>query len=101
LSKIITLKNDIQIEVDIDDTEAMEISDNEFVDSSIDKIKTLLSNVCEPIAESIIELGENINVESTKVTVGVKVGVEGNFFVAKSTGEANIQVEMTLGKKNA
>lgn len=100
MNKIITLNNGLQIEVDVSENEAMEISDNDFVDSSIDKIQSLLGKVCIPIAESINQLGGNLNVESTKVTIGVKVGVEGNFFVAKSTGEANIQVEMTLGKIN-
>lgn len=101
MNKIITLNNGLQIEIDVNENEAIEISDTGFVDSSIDKIQSLLGKVCIPIAESINQLSSNINVESTKVTIGVKVGVEGNLFVAKSTGEANIKVEMTLGKSNA
>ena len=100
MNKIITLDDGIQVEVEVDESQAMEISDHDLVNSSIDKLKTLMNKIGEPIADSIVELGQNINIESTKITVGVKVGVEGNFFVAKSTGEANIQVEMTIGKLN-
>jgi hypothetical protein len=100
LNKIITLNDGIQVEVEINENEAFEISDTDFVDSSIDKIQLLLHKVCTPISATFNELEKSINVESTKVTIGVKVGVEGNFFIAKSTGEANIQVELTIGKNN-
>lgn len=100
MNRIITLENGLQIEVEVNENQALEISDNDFVDSSINKIQSLLKEVCTPIASTLNELKDSLNLESTKITIGVKVGVEGNFFIAKSTGEAHIQVELTLGKNN-
>jgi hypothetical protein len=100
MNTVITLNDGIEVEVEIDEQHAIEISDSAIVDSSVDKIQSLITKVCGPISNTFRDLEQQINVESTKVTIGVKIGVEGNFILAKSTGEAHIQVEMTLGKKH-
>jgi len=100
MNRIITLKDGVDVEIEVDDQQAYEISDGSLVDSSIDKMQNLIAKVCTPISNTFNDLERHINVESTKVTIGVKVGIEGNFILAKSTGEAHIQVEITLGKSN-
>lgn len=96
MTRIIKLNNDLEVEVEVDEFQAEEISDGQVVDSSIDKIQTLLAKVMQPISNTYKELDKDMSMESAKVTLGVKIGLEGNFMLAKSSTEANIQVEMTL-----
>jgi len=96
MTKIITLDNEIEVEVEINSNQAEEISDTNVVDSSIDKIESLLTKVMKPISNTYKELNKDMNIESAKVAIGVKIGVEGNFILAKSSTAANIQVEITF-----
>lgn len=96
MTKIIKLENDLEVEVEINENQAEEISDNNVVNSSIDKIESLLTKVMKPISNTYKELDKDMSIESAKVTIGVKIGVEGNFILAKSSAGANIQVEITL-----
>ena len=97
MTEIITLNDGLEIEVEVSEDEVREISDDDgVVDSSIEKIQALLTQVMQPISNTFKELNKDVAIESTKVTIGVKVGVTGNFILAKSSIGANIQVEMTL-----
>ncbi|MCK4503241.1 MAG: hypothetical protein KAU22_09400 [Desulfuromonadales bacterium] len=96
MTRIIKLKDGIEVEVEVDEKHAYEISDKESVKSSIDEIQNLLSKVMKPISNTYKELSKDMSIDSAKVTVGVKIGLEGNFILAKSTAGANIQVEMTV-----
>jgi hypothetical protein len=96
MTKIIKLNDDINVEVEVDERQAQEISDYSDVNTSIDKIDSLLTKIMKPISKTYKELNKDMSIDSAKVTVGVKIGVEGNFILAKSSASANIQVEMTL-----
>jgi hypothetical protein len=100
MNKVIKLGDGIHVEVEISPQEAHLISDNTIIDSSINQIQSLITAVCAPIGQTFKDMAKDIDIESTKVTIGVKVGVEGNFILAKSSAAANIQVEMTLRKQN-
>lgn len=99
MSKIIKLADDIEVEIHTHG-EFEEISDISRVDSSIEELKKLLTKVIEPVSKVHNQFSSSSSIQSTKLTVGVKVGIEGNFFIAKSSTEANIQVEILLGKNN-
>lgn len=99
--KIIKLKDDIEVEVEVNEVQAHEISDDGVVESSIDKVQSLLTKVMLPISNTYKELDKEVCVGEVKVSIGVKIGVEGNFILAKSTAGANIQVEMTMRPTNA
>lgn len=96
MNKIITLNDGVLVEVEIDESQAHEISHNDVVNSSIDQIQSLLLKVIHPFSETYKELNKSMSIESAKVTIGINVGIEGNFILAKSNLGANIQVEMTL-----
>jgi len=98
--KVIKLKDGLDVEVEVDDSHAHEISYDGVVDSSIDKIQSLLKKVIQPISNTYKEISRDSSIESTKVTIGVNISVEGNFVLAKSSAGANIQVEMTLRPTN-
>jgi len=96
MTQIISLNDGIDVEVELDDNVAREISYKDSVDSSIERIHELLSKIVKPISNTYSELSQSTEIESTKVAIGIKVGVEGNFILAKSSAGANIQVEMIL-----
>jgi hypothetical protein len=100
MNKVIKLRDGIEVEVEVSEDEAQLISHNSIVDSSISEIQSLISGVCSPIGQTLNSMAKDIDIESTKVTIGVKVGAEGSFILAKSSIGANIQIEMTLRMKN-
>jgi hypothetical protein len=94
--KVIKLTDGLEVEVEVDESQAHEISDKEIVESSMDKIEALLMKVIKPISNTYNEISKEMCIESTKVSIGIKIGLEGNFILAKTTTSANIQVEMIL-----
>jgi len=100
MKKIIELEDGVKVEIDIGDNSGYEISDGRIVNSSIEKIQSLLKKVIKPITNTYKELNKDVTIESTKVTIGVKIGIKGDFILASSSADANIQVEMILKEIN-
>lgn len=96
MNKIIRLDDDIEVEVEINDNQAHEISDYTKVNASIEQIQSLLTKVIRPISNTYKELNKEMSIDSAKVSIGIKIGIEGNFILAKSSASANINVKMTL-----
>lgn len=101
MNKTIKLDDGLEVEVEVDENQSCEISDGEVVKSSIDNIQAILAKVIQPVSNTYRELDKDMNIESAKVAVGIKIGVEGNVIIAKSKTEAHIQVELTLRTRNA
>lgn len=100
MNKYFKLDDGLEIEIDLNENQAREISLDKKIDTSIDDIKYFLSKVIRPISNTYRELNKEVTISETKVTLGVKVGLEGNFILAKSSAEAHIQVEMTMREGN-
>lgn len=96
MTRTIKLKDDVEVEVEIDDDKAYEISNGVSVESSIDQIESLLTKIMKPVSNTYRELNKDMSIETAKIAVGIKIGIEGNFILAKSSASANISVEMTL-----
>ena len=103
MSKSIINEDGIWFEVDIDNNQEyiMEISSSQNTIKSINQISDILLRLTTPIKNTYNELNKDMYVESAKLTVGIKVGVEGNFIVAKGNSEANIVIEMSMRPKNS
>lgn len=100
MNKVIKMSNGLEVEVEISDDEVSEISSGSTVESSINKVSELLTKAISPVSDAYRVLQERNTIESSKVTVGVKFGASGNVFVAKSSAEASITVEMIIRPKN-
>lgn len=96
MTRIITMQDGLDVEVEIDNTQAQEIADNRVSDYSIDGIEKFMTKLIKPISNTYKEMNKSMSIESAKVSVGIKIGIEGNFILAKSNAGANIQVEFTL-----
>lgn len=100
MNKTIELKDGLEVEIELEANKAREISLDNKIDASIEDIQGFLSKVIKPISNTFRELNKEVNIAETKVTLGVKIGVEGGFILAKSTAEAHIQVEMVMRESN-
>ncbi|EGQ8323350.1 hypothetical protein FFU48_12580 [Vibrio cholerae] len=99
MNKIITMSDGLEVEVEVREGELLEISSASVVDASLDKLKELLSKVITPVNDAYQTVSQTVALESAKVSVGVKFGVSGNVFVAKSSADASINIEMTFKAK--
>lgn len=66
---------------------------------SLDSLEDLLKKVTKPFTNVYNELNKDIEIETAKLSIGIKVGVQGAFLIAKSSGEANIGIEITMRAK--
>ena len=96
MTKIIEWNDGLEVEIDIDDNSAYQISNSSKINSSNGDIHNILLKIMKPISKTYEDLSENLNIESTKISVGIKIGAEGNFILATSSMGANIEVQMTL-----
>ena len=99
-TSLIKLKDGIEVEVELEENQVMEISNNINVDSSLEQLQEILSKIVKPISNTYKELNKDMSIESAKINIGIKIGVEGNFILAKSSVGANISVELTMKAKN-
>jgi hypothetical protein len=101
MKNTIILKDGVEVEVDVDSNYTSEISNGRVVDSSLSNIEPLLKSIISPINNVYNSIGDAVSIESVKVSVGIKINIEGGFILAKTSAEANITVEMNIRPKNA
>ncbi|MBM0417627.1 CU044_2847 family protein [Aeromonas veronii] len=99
MNKVIYSDDGIGFEVSVNEQDAYEIS-SQGGSISLDNLESLLKKITKPFTSVYEELNKDIEIESAKISIGIKVGVQGSFFIAKSTGEANIGLELTMRTKN-
>ena len=66
-----------------------------------EKVKPLLLQICEPLAEVWQELNQKMRVEQAEVEIGLSFEGEGNLFVTKAKTGANFTVKLTLKPENS
>jgi hypothetical protein len=97
-TNIIELKDGILIEVEQLDNQVEQISGklSVKVNGSIDKIKPILLKLCQPIIEAWQEINKEMYIEGAEVELGLGFEGEGNLYITKSKGTANIRVKLIL-----
>ncbi len=86
----------VEVEVPGDQVEAISGGAADKVKSAIDKIKPIILKTCKPIAEVWKELDKDMHVEQAEVQLGLGFEAEGNLYVTKAKGNANLTVKLTL-----
>jgi len=100
-SRLIRLGNDGPlVEVEVTGNEAQQISSGvaKKVNATIDKIRPVLLQTCQPIVAAVKDLRADVNLEQVEVEVGLNFDIEGNIYITKANFGANILVRMTLKK---
>ncbi|QYJ91558.1 CU044_2847 family protein [Shewanella halotolerans] len=96
MNKIVKLNDGLEVEIETYDNQDRYISLDNRIDTSIENINEFLSKIIKPVSNTYKELNKSVKISETKVTLGVKLGGEGGFVLAKTTAEAHIQVEMVM-----
>jgi len=103
--KLIKLDNGLMMEVEVSQDEIEQISGGhgdevvEKVQSSMDAIENILKESVKPIVSTYETLNKNIVLEKAEVEIGIGFSAEGNIFIAKGTGSANLKVKLVLSLK--
>lgn len=80
------------MEVDVPADQVQPISGGfaDKVDATFEQISPLLVKTCRPIAKAWKELNQEVAIEATEVELGLSFEIEGNVYLAKSKGGANL-----------
>lgn len=99
--EIIELEDDILVEVEVSEEENIPISGGgRNITSTVDKIKPILLKLSRPIAESFKEISEDVQIEQAEIQVNFGFEGEGNIYITKVKGNANLSVKLTLKPKD-
>ena len=101
--KLIELNNGLLMEVDALHHEIEAMSSNsdmvEKVDKSMQSVKEMLIKSVEPIIQAYEVLNQDVILEKAEVEIGIGFSAEGNIFIAKGKGSANLKVKLVLSPK--
>ena len=100
-TKLIQLEDDTLVEVEVPSDQAQPISGGlaNRVNASFDKIKPILLKTCRTLIGSLKEISENVPVERFEIELGLSFEAEGNLYVTKSKGGANLIIKLVLKPK--
>jgi len=102
--KLIELENGLLMEVDVPESEIEMISGGENdiiqkVESSMSSIEKMLITSVEPITQVYQALNQDVILDRAEVEIGIGFSAEGNIFIAKGKGSANLKVKLVLSPK--
>lgn len=100
-TKLIKLEDGTLVQIEVPEDEVQQIAGSlaEKVDATFSKIKPILLKVCQPIAATLKEVQDEVDLEQVEIELGLSFETEGNIYINKTTLGANVIVRMTL--KNA
>jgi hypothetical protein len=104
--KLIKLDNGLMMEVEVTQDEIEQISGgsgrDEIIDkvqNSMDTVETILKESVKPIVSAYETLNQDVVLEKAEVEIGIGFSAEGNIFIAKGKGSANLKVKLVLSPK--
>jgi hypothetical protein len=99
--KLIELEDGTLVEVEASEAEVQQIAHGpELIKGvTVDRIRPLLLRVTKPLVEVWRELNKDLEVQEADVEIGLGFEGEGNLFVTKAKGSANLTVRLKLAPK--
>lgn len=97
-SKLIKLADGTLVEIESvgDQVTAIAGGVADKVDTAIDSIKPLILRACKPISEIYKELDKDMTIEQVELELGLGFEAEGDLFITKAKGNANLTVKITI-----
>ena len=102
-TKLIRLQDGTLVEVEVSPGEARAIAGGEAdkVNSALDRIQPVLTNVAKPVIEMWQSLPRHVSLEQVEIELGLSFEGEGNIFVTKARAGANLTVTLTLKNRGS
>jgi hypothetical protein len=105
--KLVKLDNGLLMEVEVDENQngIQQINGgdkNEILDrveGSMSMVESMLIKSVEPITSAYKALNQDVMLERAEVEIGIGFSAEGNIFIAKGKGSANLKVKLVLSPK--
>lgn len=104
-TKLIQLEDGTLVEVEVSPDQVQQVSGGlssriaEKVSASFDQIEPLLLKVCRPVTAAWGQISQHLAVEHAEVELGLSFEGEGNLYVAKATGSANLKIKLLVKPK--
>jgi hypothetical protein len=101
-TKLIQLEDGTLVEVDVTADQARQISGGfaDKVSSTFDKIQPLLVEICRPVTDAWQEINQDMNIDQAEIQLGLSFEGEGNLYITKAKGNANLTIKLTLKPKS-
>jgi hypothetical protein len=103
-SRLIKLEDGTLVEIDRPTAGVEEISGGaleSIKDATIDKIEPLLERAVKPVAALYRKAHEGIEVREAEVELGIGFEAEGNLYITRAKGSANLVVKLKIGPAEA
>lgn len=101
-TQLIELKDGLLVEVETPPDEApkqIAARAAERVEGAMDAAHALLLKAVQPIASVWSELNRDLTIEKVEIELALGFEAEGNLFLVKGTGNANIRFKLTVKPK--
>lgn len=101
-TQLIELKDGILVEVDAaPDVTPKQIAAGaaEQVEGAMDKARDLLLKAVQPVTAVWHELNRDLTIEQVEIELALGFEAEGNLFLVKGTGNANLTFKLTVKPK--
>jgi hypothetical protein len=97
-TRLIQLNDGTLVEVEASANDVQEVSSRaaERVQQTLDRVQPLLVHACRPVIAALEEIGENADVDSAELELGFSFEGEGDVYIAKFKGGANLLVRVSL-----
>lgn len=97
-TKLIELSDGLLVEVAADEDAVQQISAGsaDRVDRALDGARSLLKKAVQPVVSVWDELNQDLTIETVEIQLALGFEAEGNLFVARGTGSANITFTLTV-----
>jgi hypothetical protein len=103
-SRLIKLEDGTLVEIDRPTASIEEISGgglDAIKDATIDKIQPLLEGAVRPITAVYRRLNEDLEVREAEVQLGIGFEAEGNLYITRAKGNANLIVKLKIAPKGS
>lgn len=100
-TKLIELSDGLLVEVAADEEAVQQISAGaaDRVERAMDGAQSLLKKAVQPMVSVWDELNRDLTIEKVEIQLALGFEAEGNLYIARGTGSANINFTLTVSPK--
>lgn len=96
-TQLIPLKEGFQVEVEVDEQHTEQVSSmGDRVEGALADVHGLLSQAVAPVTVVWGEMNRDLNISQVEIELALGFAAEGNLFLAKGKGSANITFKLTV-----
>ncbi len=98
---LIQLEDDMLVEVEVPQDQVEQISGGvpEPVDKAISSVQPILRKACRPVVAVWDELNREMSINNVEVELQLGFSAEGSVFLAKTRGNANLRIKLSISPK--